>query len=146
MMNVDALIYSLLYVSTSLIAAGDVEPTIRALVDFSRDRNALIGITGCLVFARGRFGQYLEGDRRAVELLMSSIQVDPRHCNISILDVDGLASRRFDGWTMGYAGPSYFVEQKIAASMIGPNCASAHGVSELLRLMTAFHQEQLRPA
>jgi hypothetical protein len=69
------------YVSTSAgrLTASDIE----ALLEQSRSRNALNGVTGLLLYADGNFIQYIEGKPEGVEPIWTIIQRDPRHKNVS---------------------------------------------------------------
>lgn len=68
----------------------------------SRRSNHEHGLSGMLLYRRGRFFQVLEGPEDAVDELMTKIRRDPRHTDVRVLLTEQLAQRRFDEWTMGY--------------------------------------------
>lgn len=93
-------LYSLVYTSAATVpfTPDDLEHLLRN----SRTRNHDDGITGLLLYRRGRFVQFLEGPESAVQALLARIRADPRHENIRVL-IDGFTpSRQLPEWTMGY--------------------------------------------
>lgn len=91
--------YQLLYISD---AAGEVtDGSLRSLVDQAQQRNSACGITGVLMYSRGRFLQVLEGPESEVRAVFRSIQEDDRHTNVRVLVEGDVESRRFDAWSMG---------------------------------------------
>jgi hypothetical protein len=105
-------------------------------------RNHALGISGCLLFAGGRFAQALEGDRDAVTALMTRIVHDPRHLDVTILEEGELSARRFGDWSLDYAGPSFFVQRTISRPAAEAMRGSRRGVSHLLEVMTGFREAQ----
>ncbi len=101
-------IYRLVYESKSRLDAIAVDPrtTIENILEVSRSRNAAAGITGALIFNENRFTQVLEGDERAVKKVFASIQNDHRHSDVKILFVETESVRRFESWSMAFAGKS----------------------------------------
>ncbi|MEH0155196.1 BLUF domain-containing protein [Limibacter armeniacum] len=93
-------LYCIVYVSEQSIPY-DMNMLID-LADISAIKNISIGITGFLYYDKGYFFQYLEGDRKYVEQLMSKIKSDPTHRFINLKEVlpskDG--KRRFPHWSM----------------------------------------------
>ena len=115
-----------------------IDDAVRNILEISRSRNRELEVTGCLIFAEGRFAQALEGSQVAIERLMRSIGKDGRHRDVEILEQGCKARRRFTRWSMGYAGPSYFVSKTILdATPIEAGAVRRDG-SHLLRLMRAF--------
>ncbi|WP_109111164.1 BLUF domain-containing protein [Azospirillum sp. TSO35-2] len=67
--------------------------------------NRRLGITGFLVERDGVFLQVLEGEAGVVEPLFARIAVDPRHCNVTVIDRKvGGPGRLFGFWAMN-VGP-----------------------------------------
>ena len=62
-----------------------------------------MGITGMLLSAGRSFLQVIEGERKKVDKLVSSIKKDDRHRNITVIIREPIAKRSFGDWTMGYA-------------------------------------------
>ncbi|MDB5689423.1 MAG: blue light sensor protein [Sphingomonas bacterium] len=134
-------VFSLLYASKSIIPTGEAEAEVDALVGVSRSRNRNADVTGCLIFGGGRFAQVLEGAELAVEDIMASISRDARHTDVTILERGIVAERRFAGWSLGYAGPSLFVQRTIATPVREALRGSPRGIADLLRIMVAFRAE-----
>lgn len=80
------------------MTAADIED----LLLVARDKNAVNGITGMLLYVERQFLQYLEGEQQAVESLYRSILGDVRHSGVILL-LSGPSPRRvFADWLMGY--------------------------------------------
>jgi hypothetical protein len=124
------------------VPGSESEAAIDALVEVSRERNRALDITGCLIFAGGRFAQVLEGDRGAVTSLMDKIAHDPRHSDVTILEQGDIRVRRFAGWELDYAGPSSFVQRTISRPVTEAMRGSRRGIASLLEIMTTFRAEQ----
>jgi hypothetical protein len=87
-----------LYVSQ---ASLDLTPAaLTALVTRAQAKNALSGITGGLMYYRGRFMQVIEGDHDAVQQCLARIGNDTRHHDMTVVYNGPLATRRFGEWTM----------------------------------------------
>jgi hypothetical protein len=130
---------SLLYVSTSLLDEEAQDRELDAIVKCAHSRNADLGITGALVFTGEKFAQALEGPQQAVAELMDSIIKDQRHRDVETVPIPQISGRRFDDWSLAYAGPSLFVARevdRVLSEADGPARAS-----KLLRLMQAFTSE-----
>ncbi|MFW2589113.1 BLUF domain-containing protein [Sagittula sp. SSi028] len=69
----------------------------------STERNASLGVTGCLLATDGQFLQLLEGPQPAIEELMRSIRADPRHMIDIETAAEACTTRCFPDWSMGYA-------------------------------------------
>ncbi|QKZ15110.1 BLUF domain-containing protein [Spirosoma sp. KUDC1026] len=92
--------YCITYFSTAVESTS--EHDIFDIVEFSRNKNARLGITGVLLYVNGNIVQVLEGQQEAVEGLYKSIQIDPRHTNVRTVISHHIAQRLFDHWFMGY--------------------------------------------
>lgn len=89
----------LLYASRA--AAPTSEAEVAAILRQARAYNPPHGITGVLCHADGCFVQVLEGERAVVNALFAAIVADPRHREVTLLDYEEIAERRFAGWSMG---------------------------------------------
>lgn len=67
--------------ATSRPTPGDL----RELAWKARQRNRSLGVTGMLLYDKGRFFQTLEGPPTSLSMLWQSIREDPRHTHIEIL-------------------------------------------------------------
>lgn len=92
--------FSLLYVSVSLLEEAVEQPELEALVEAATAFNLTAGITGALVLARGRFAQALEGPEHEVRTLMGKIAADSRHTRVRVIRTAFQSERRFPNWGM----------------------------------------------
>jgi Sensors of blue-light using FAD len=97
---------ALVYVSTANRWLQPAE--LRHLVQRARERNALEGITGVLLYSYGKFMQYLEGPADAVERVFGIIRADPMHSDVCELLREPIAAREFDDWSMAFRDISAF--------------------------------------
>ena len=88
----------LTYISTS---RGSGKRSLLAEIEAqSQRRNALVGITGMLLFDGVRFLQVLEGDAAALDETYARIKADPRHyALVKLRDID-IETPHFPGWAM----------------------------------------------
>lgn len=96
----EADLYSLVYTSTARTPPDDAE--LEDLLRASRERNAARGISGLLLYRKGRFVQFLEGPHDQVRDLFATIQQDPRHLTPRVLNEGRPDARQFAEWTMAY--------------------------------------------
>ncbi|HEY7810259.1 MAG TPA: BLUF domain-containing protein [Allosphingosinicella sp.] len=136
-------VFSLLYASISTLPGLEPEAAIEELVAGARKRNGELDVTGCLIFAGGRFAQVLEGEYATVTGLMDRIARDPRHREVTILEQEERRARRFANWELDYAGPSFFVQRTISRPVAEAMRGSRRGIDSLLEIMTTFRAEQI---
>jgi hypothetical protein len=93
-----------MYVSdTCSLMARDTSLMIEGLLDIERtakQRNRTLGITGVLLVDQGHFVQVLEGEDSHLRQLMSAIQKDTRHSNVTTIIDEPIDARSFDDWNM----------------------------------------------
>jgi hypothetical protein len=95
----DTLLFNLVYCSRA--CAGVEKAQVDDIITTSRRRNAVLGITGLLVFGGGVFFQWLEGPRAEVLDLMKLIEADPRHETVVVLNTsEEVRERVFPSWDM----------------------------------------------
>ncbi|WP_167737415.1 BLUF domain-containing protein [Sphingomonas parva] len=126
---------SLLYASVSTLAADEEEAEIGRIVEVSRAQNARLGITGTLIFTKGRFAQIIEGPAEAVDHLMEKIVRDRRHARVTVVDVRKTGRRRFTGWSLSYSGVSHYIDKHIRPLF---DEADPDGIRQLRQLMQAL--------
>src|ERR1700743_3059348 len=74
---------------------------LNAILPTARRKNAMLGVTGLLLYIDGGFLQVLEGQRDILHDLYGVIASDNRHWNANLLlDQDG--PRNFGNWDMGF--------------------------------------------
>jgi hypothetical protein len=93
-------LYSLVYASFATKVLDDAD--LDALLRRAREHNGARGISGLLLYRRGRFVQFLEGPEDEVRALYAKIRTDPRHVSPRILNEGRPDHRQFADWTMGY--------------------------------------------
>lgn len=136
------MVTALFYVSRSTLHIPQESGRVQDIVAEARSRNAKLDVTGALMFTETHFAQFLEGPRDALDELMSSILADPRHCEVEVILNRPAKTRRFNGWSMAYTGPSTFVKRRIGPLVEQATGTSAAGrqqeASNIIRLMSAF--------
>ena len=73
----------------------------RDILNASRRKNPLLGISGVLIHGGGQFMQVLEGPERSVLGLYLKIMDDQRHFNSRIAYISVVNKRLFQEWSMG---------------------------------------------
>jgi len=132
------MVYSLLYISKTLLEFPAGEAEVANIVAGAITRNATLGVTGALISTEAYFAQALEGEQAAVTALMASIEDDPRHMRVKIIRATE-EPRRFAGWAMAYTGKAGFVDRHIAPlfSALPPGDVAHLGL-RLIGLMEEF--------
>ncbi|WP_158295618.1 BLUF domain-containing protein [Crenalkalicoccus roseus] len=98
-------LFRVIYISRNLIPPSATEAEIGRILEASRRRNAALGVTGALLFSEGAFAQVLEGPLASVEEVFETIQADPRHREVVVLEAGRVPERAFPEWHMAYVGP-----------------------------------------
>lgn len=68
----------------------------------ARENNAILNVTGMLLFKGGNFMQVLEGEADTVDALYARIQQDPRHHQLLLISRRPVESRHFAQWEMAF--------------------------------------------
>ena len=92
--------FSLVY--RSVAKPGFTLDQIQEMLVKAKDYNHRQGITGCLLYHKGEFIQYLEGNQYKVLTLFDKIKADSRHKNVELLSFEERDQRTFDNWDMAY--------------------------------------------
>lgn len=90
----------LIYVSSAVAPFSQAE--LRDLLAKSRCKNSTLGVTGILLYRRGKFMQVLEGEETVVQPLYAKIAQDPRHRRLTVLFQGPQEQREFPEWSMGF--------------------------------------------
>ena len=95
----------LVYVSENQIdpASGSVVRELSRILSASNRNNKPLGLTGALVFDDLWFLQAIEGERSRVWSTFERIKGDPRHADVTLVDVRDTGERVFGNWWMGLA-------------------------------------------
>ena len=90
----------IVYTSEYIGKEEDINPVLDDIVTKSKINNPEYGITGLLFYHKQRFIQVLEGERDALEGLMSILEKDNRHTNIQRILDQPIKKRGFEDWNM----------------------------------------------
>ena len=132
----------LLYVSSTL---PDLTPAVLdAILTASRRNNAMMGITGLLLYIDGGFLQMLEGDERPLRELHTRISADRRHWDLRLMLDREVGARAFPGWSMGFERPCMDDPETagmfgVARSAIQDHLAPNTGRIVAMLLQTFYH-------
>jgi hypothetical protein len=132
----------LLYVSNTL---PDLTPAaLDAILTASRRNNAMMGITGLLLYIDGGFLQMLEGEERALRELHTRISTDRRHWDLRLMLDREVGARAFPGWSMGFERPCMDDPETagmfgVARSAIQDHLAPNAGRIVAMMLQTFYH-------
>jgi hypothetical protein len=75
---------------------------VAGILEWSRDYNPALGITGVLCLLDDTYMQYLEGEKDAVTALFASIRDDTRHHGATVLDQREIPRRAYPDWSMAH--------------------------------------------
>jgi len=129
------------YASVSTLVPALAERELQRIVDVSRRRNALAGVTGALLFTGVRFAQCIEGPTGAVEEIRASIVRDTRHKAVITVMQCEIAGRAFGDWALAYVGPSPTVGRTINKSVREVHDGQAGGGEHLHTLLIRLAEE-----
>lgn len=120
--------YHYLYLSRFTGRVG--ETGLRDILQRSREKNVLLGITGALLFDGERFVQLLEGTREQVLTLAARIRVDDRHTDFEVVYEAEVVSgaRRFRRWLAGYSEPESVTTLERSIKEVDPSPVVKVGV------------------
>jgi len=115
----DSDLYHIIYASSATERLSQSE--LLELLKVSRRKNEARGLTGMLLYRDGTYMQFLEGQRKDIDLLLARLRNDPRHEGIHVLREGMLSERLFPDWSMAYK------------SLGGLRTSSVQGYSERLQ-------------
>ncbi len=101
------------------------------LLNQARQKNMRIDVTGHLLYSHGVFTQCVEGPTQSLDSLWASLQKDPRHHDVQLLDRSPLHARQFSEWTMAFSSyrylnaynmPGFFPIDQNGVSQLSPLC------------------------
>jgi len=73
------------------------------LLAHARENNAKLGLSGIVIYDRGHFFQWLEGNDEPLGRVWNAIRADPRHTDVQVLIDQQIPTRLFAGWSMQFA-------------------------------------------
>lgn len=124
--------HRLLYISESCIEEADAPSAVSQIVAHSQNNNALLGLTGALIYTGEHFAQVLEGPQEAIHTVMAYIHTDTRHTNIVVVDKSLIRDRLFADWQMAYQGPSQFVLRHVTRLLHTTSCSERQRATDWL--------------
>ncbi len=89
--------------ASSVTNTFDPERDLEDILAKSRGNNAVIDVTGILLFHEGKFIQVLEGEAQAVDDKYAAITTDPRHTDVLKYVRQEIEERSFSAWSMGFS-------------------------------------------
>ena len=134
-------LHRLVYCSESRLpgSVADLQGEIDQILAVARRNNQADGISGALLFSENWFAQVLEGPVAAIERTFERIQCDPRHADVTVLELSPARGRRFGDWSMAYAGgPSTLGGLRVpsfAAMLAEPRAAASRKLLDMLRTL-----------
>ena len=93
-------LYQLVYLSSATAKFSQDE--LMALLEHSRQKNFIAGLSGILLYHDGNFMQLLEGEESTVKAVYELIARDPRHRGCMTLISGAITDRLFPDWTMAF--------------------------------------------
>jgi hypothetical protein len=79
--------------------------SLSSLAEEASARNVTLGVTGLLLYSGGNFIQCLEGPKESIDILMKSINSDPRHLGVIVVWEGDVLNREFVNWGMAARSP-----------------------------------------
>ncbi|HVE16102.1 MAG TPA: BLUF domain-containing protein, partial [Chthoniobacterales bacterium] len=93
--------FQIVYLSSGVREFSETD--LQELLEDSRRRNELRGVTGALFHRERHFLQVIEGAESDVRRLYRSICADRRHRILQTLWVEQIAERSYPDWTMAFS-------------------------------------------
>ena len=72
------------------------------LLKHCRTNNSARNITGILLYSNKTFFQVLEGEEEDINTVFHTIENDPRHRDVTVLERTEISERQFPYWSMGF--------------------------------------------
>ena len=125
-------LYNLVYCSRNRIrgTSEEVAAELRGILASARKNNPALSITGALLYNAGNFAQILEGPLQSIEKVFETIQRDPRHSEVTVVQSGPCAQRDFPEWSMAFAGASVTETMPIATAAFDAVFAKAVGAGD----------------
>lgn len=136
--------HRLVYVSRRRTACGgEARAELASILEASRRRNRLNGLSGVLLYTGRGFAQVLEGNLDALEPTFERIQNDDRHHAVNLLSFAPVGERVFAEWSMGFVGQrSGFWLSAAAPSALDDVLARFDDLDVLLRLRRTLREDE----
>ena len=102
--------FQLSYFSDATPGVGRV--ALENILKVSREKNAKLNITGCLIYHSKKFFQILEGPKNDILLLVETIKRDKRNKNLQVIFQGVRSGRIFGEWSMGLIQGEFNLSEK----------------------------------
>ena len=122
-------IFRLMYRSRNKIPADQRKAELGPLFSTARSNNKKQQITGALLIYGDWFAQVLEGAEGPVRALFATIEADPRHENISVIQSGTAGERLFSRWAMARVSEDGEPDIRLIAHADGIAPAMSRGTS-----------------
>jgi hypothetical protein len=128
-------LHAIVYVSTAKHALSNAE--IQHLLERSRARNLAEGITGVLLYSKGNFMQYIEGNRSALAKVYEAIKTHPLHYGIIEIISEPRQTREFSEWHMAFRSEPVFgmLESNLQEPLLSSKLSLQVGMSSSSRIL-----------
>lgn len=134
------MLIQLVYLSSSRQLLNDSE--LAAILEKSQRNNAMLDITGALIYHDGNFIQLLEGPEENVLALYEKIKEDQRHSSVTTLIQSPIQQREFSSWSMAFQNvdklPAEILEKNPIMNTPLTDDALARQPSRALELLRSF--------
>jgi len=99
-------LYQIAYISKNAVVGNEeeIKEQVKSILNTAQINNPKLGITGALLYSGDYFCQVIEGRREVLEDLFETIQMDPRHNEVTVLHFEPIERRNFSEWAMAMAG------------------------------------------
>ncbi len=123
-------VFRLIYRSRNLIPGPDRKVEHGALFSHARSNNKQQHISGALLLSGDWFVQTLEGDEDAVRALYTTIEGDPRHDSVTLVDTQTVEDRVFARWAMTEVAAEGEPDIPLIAHRDGISSAAGRGTTQ----------------
>lgn len=122
-------VFRLIYRSRNRILPDRRKSALGDIFSKARSNNKKRDITGALLISGDWFAQTLEGDEEAVRSLFTTIERDPRHEHVSILEEQKATARLFSRWAMAKVSADGGPDVPLIAHTDGISPAASRGTT-----------------
>jgi hypothetical protein len=143
----------IVYISKATFAGANqasvIEPEIGRILMQSRRNNPARGLVGALYYGDGHFFQVLEGESTAIDALLATLRIDPRHQALKVLSRTPIDRPTFAGWSMKYVAASEDVKRLLASfgqTRFDPYRFDEAQMADMVALLQARVSASERPA
>lgn len=133
-------IFGVVYMSRATRAMSPA--ALDQLLLVARANNAMLGITGVLLYGDRRFCQYFEGSRSDVANVYARIRESSLHTDLVELENQQIPERRLRKWFMGFRQAPTSLLQQLSQEQwarerpwLQDHCASSQGMQQLFKFL-----------